>query len=99
MYVGRVFLFNRPDVGGKFLFIIFLLKKTPWEAAMAATMTTTTAARGGGVFFSSCATKNAISHFFGASGNKNISATIRIGREIWCLPYAGLFQLEAIISI
>ena len=26
--------------------------------------------------------------FFDASKNKNIVATIRIGREIWCLPYA-----------
>ena len=31
----------------------------------------------------------AISPLFDASGNKNIGATIRIGREIWCLPYAG----------
>ena len=29
--------------------------------------------------------------FFDASGNKNIGATFRIGREIRCLPYAGLF--------
>ena len=29
--------------------------------------------------------------FFDASGNKNIGATIRIGREIRCLPYAGFF--------
>ena len=28
----------------------------------------------------------------GASGNKNIGATIRIGREIWCLPYAGFLS-------
>ena len=33
------------------------------------------------------ARKNAISPFFGASGNKNIGATIRIGREFQCLPY------------
>ena len=32
---------------------------------------------------------NAISPFFDASGNKNIGATIRIGQEIPCLPYAG----------
>ena len=32
------------------------------------------------------------SPFFGASRNKNIDATIRIGREIWCLLYAGFFQ-------
>ena len=30
----------------------------------------------------------AVSPFFDASGNKNIGATIRIGREILCLPYA-----------
>ena len=35
--------------------------------------------------------KNAISPFFDASGNGNIGATIRIGLEIWCLPYAGFF--------
>ena len=35
--------------------------------------------------------KNAISPFFDASRNKNIGATIRIGREIWCLLYAGFF--------
>ena len=33
--------------------------------------------------------KNAISPFFDGSRNKNIGDTIRIGREIWCLPYAG----------
>ena len=27
--------------------------------------------------------------FFYATGNKNIGATIRLGREIRCLPYAG----------
>ena len=31
---------------------------------------------------------NPISPFFDAGGNKNIGATIRIGREIRCLPYA-----------
>ena len=30
--------------------------------------------------------QNAISPFFDASKNKNIGATIRIGREIQCLP-------------
>ena len=33
--------------------------------------------------------KIAISLFFDASGNKSIGATISIGREIECLPYAG----------
>ena len=33
--------------------------------------------------------KNAISPFFDASRNQNISATIRIAHEIRCLPYAG----------
>ena len=37
--------------------------------------------------------KKAISPFFEASGNKNIGAAIRIGREIWCLPYAEFFLL------
>ena len=32
--------------------------------------------------------KNATSPLFDSSGNKNIGATIRIGREIRCLPYA-----------
>ena len=32
--------------------------------------------------------KNAISPF-SDSRNKNIGASIRNGREIWCLPYAG----------
>ena len=31
--------------------------------------------------------------FFDASGNKNINATIRIDREIWCLLYAGFFTV------
>ena len=35
------------------------------------------------------AKKNAIGLFLDASGNKNIGATLRIGREIWCLQYAG----------
>ena len=30
--------------------------------------------------------------FFDASGNKNIGATIRIAREIQCLPYAGFLE-------
>ena len=38
--------------------------------------------------------KNAINPFFDASGNKNIGATIRIGRDILCLPYAGFFLLN-----
>ena len=33
----------------------------------------------------------AISPVFDAGGNKNIGATIRIGLEIGCLPYAGFF--------
>ena len=28
-----------------------------------------------------------------AENEKNIGATISIGREIWCLPYAGFFIL------
>ena len=36
--------------------------------------------------------KNALSPFFVASRNKNVGATIRIGREFWCLPYAGFFK-------
>ena len=36
--------------------------------------------------------KNAISLYLDASRNKNICATIRIGQEIWCLPYAGFFN-------
>ena len=27
---------------------------------------------------------------------KNIGATIRIGREIWCLPYAGFLEPKSI---
>ena len=34
---------------------------------------------------------NAISPFFDASKNKNIGATVRIGQEIRCLPYAEFF--------
>ena len=34
----------------------------------------------------------AIRPFLDASGNKNIGATIRIGRGIWCLPYAGFLK-------
>ena len=33
--------------------------------------------------------KNAISPILDASGNKNIGATIHIGREICCFPWAG----------
>ena len=36
--------------------------------------------------------KNPISPFFEASENNNIGATIRIGREIRCLPYAGFWS-------
>ena len=36
--------------------------------------------------------KKAISPIFDASGNQNISAPIRIGREILCLPYAGFLR-------
>ena len=36
----------------------------------------------------------AIGRFFGASGNKNIGATISIGREIPCLSYAGFFIVQ-----
>ena len=35
--------------------------------------------------------KNDISPYFDGSGNKNIGATLRIGREIRCLPYEGFF--------
>ena len=35
--------------------------------------------------------KKIISHFFDASGNKNMGATIGIGPEIRCLPYVGYF--------
>ena len=38
--------------------------------------------------------KNPISPFFEARGNKNIDATIRIGREIRCLPFAGFFFIN-----
>ena len=38
--------------------------------------------------------KNAISPFGNAS-EKNICATIRIGQEILCLPYAGFFFLSS----
>ena len=37
--------------------------------------------------------KNVFCPFLGASRNKNICATIHIGREIWCLLYAGFFFL------
>ena len=63
---------------------IFFCYRAFWEAAK-----TTTAAGGGGSFFQ---TKNAISPFFDASGNKNIGTTIPIGQEIRCLPYAGFFS-------
>ena len=36
----------------------------------------------------------ALSPFFDASRNKNIGATIRIGQDIPCLPYAGFFILN-----
>ena len=32
--------------------------------------------------------------FFDASGNKKNGATIRIGQEIWCLPYAGFLLID-----
>ena len=35
------------------------------------------------------AKKNVIRPVFDTSRNQNIGATIRIGREIWCLPYVG----------
>ena len=37
--------------------------------------------------------KKAISPFFDASGNQNIGATIRISREILCLPYPGFLNM------
>ena len=43
--------------------------------------------------------KNVISPFFDASGNKNIGATIRIGQEIQCLPYAGFLLLYSQIRL
>ena len=66
-------------------------KKIFWEAAAATAATEATrmtAGAGGGILGQQ---KNAISPFFDASGNKNISATIRIAQEIRCLPYAGFF--------
>ena len=55
-------------------------------AATTAAMTaaTTTAGGGGGDFFGK--TKKMLS-----APNKNIGATIRIGQESWCLPYAVFF--------
>ena len=38
--------------------------------------------------------KKAISPFLDTSGNKNIGATICIGREIQCLPYTGFFVFK-----
>ena len=38
--------------------------------------------------------KTANSPFLDASGNKNIGATIRIGQEILCLPYAGFLNTK-----
>ena len=52
--------------------------------------------RGGGNK-KNCFAKKAISPFFDVSGNKNIGNTIRIGREIWCLPYAGLFSTVSVL--
>ena len=43
------------------------------------------------IFF---AKKNAISLFFDGSGNKSIGATMCIGQEIQCLPYAGFLVLN-----
>ena len=37
------------------------------------------------------AKKNTISPYLDVGGNKNIGATIHIGQEIRCLPYAGFF--------
>ena len=66
-----------------------MISRTPWEAATAtAAATTTTTAVGGEVFFFCKEQKKMLQPFFDASGYKNISATIRIGREIRCLPYA-----------
>ena len=48
--------------------------------------------RGGVIFF--LLFSFFIRTFFNASGNKNIGATIRIGWEIWCLLYAGFFDLR-----
>ena len=43
--------------------------------------------------------KNLVSApFLDASGNKNIGATIRIGQEIQCLPYAGFFSSVPLCS-
>ena len=42
--------------------------------------------------------EEAISPFFDASGNKNIGASICIGQEILCLPYAGFFQVIFVLK-
>ena len=55
--------------------------------------------QGGGEKMKKMAKKNSISPYFDASGNKNIGATIRIGREIRCLPYAGFFSLCIICNL
>ena len=55
-----------------------------------ATAATTTAAGKGGIR-KLVWQKNAISSFLDAKGNKNTGATIRIGREIRCIPYAFFF--------
>ncbi len=52
------------------------------------------ARRGGVIVFRFFLPKNAISLFFEGSGNRNIGATLCIGREIWCLLYAGFFLHE-----
>ena len=54
-------------------------------------MTMTTATAGGRI--KKKWQKNSISPYFDASENKNIGDTIRIGREIWCLPYVRFFIL------
>ena len=41
--------------------------------------------------------KNAISPFGDAREKKSIGATIRIGREIGCLPYAGFFVKVSVV--
>ena len=40
------------------------------------------------------AKKKCYQPFFDASGNKNNCASISIGREIRCLPYAGFFLFD-----
>ena len=57
---------------------------------------TTGSLQGGGGNFGK---KNRIIPFFLVSGNKNIGATIRIGREIRCLPYAVFFLSETEIIL